>query len=423
MNAARGRLLQDTRTALDQVLVAVTSSELADRAFVAWVLGRDNCPFDVDAVIAAVSERKAGSYRDVAALGYSAGVASHGCSFRQQLSDALLWLSKRPTTIAGEPAGFVTDAVALLGIAIGASCCGKPEVAGAVSTWMDGVLAARVSLPDFEPWEKCLVAAAARRLQKAHLAPTPTSQDTADCRIALRTRGVLPATHSAEMNADEDSLVFLLLNEPLGKLGHLRAALRAAAFDALKNETEAAGTIGTPVSRDTSMGKKKAAKKVFVSYAWESAEHQERVKQFTQQLRHDGLDATMDLFEPNPPEGLPQWMVNQIRRTDFVLMVITETYRKRFEGDEEAGKGKGVKWEGGIVTRAIYDAEFLNRKFLPVVFGTKQAAHMPAILIGNPYYDVTAPDRLEALVRLMTDQPAHVPAPLGKVPHLPPKNG
>jgi hypothetical protein len=145
----------------------------------------------------------------------------------------------------------------------------------------------------------------------------------------------------------------------------------------LKNETEAAGTIGTLDPGDANMVKKKSAKKVFVSYAWESPEHQERVKQFTNQLRHDGLDATMDLFDPNPPEGLPQWMVNHIRRADFVLMVITETYRKRFEGDEEPGKGKGVKWEGGIVTRAIYDSEFMNRKFLPVVFGRKQADHMP----------------------------------------------
>lgn len=423
MNPARERLLQDARTMLERVLAGVPLSDLADRAFVAWVLGRDNCPFDVDALIAAVSARKTGSYRDVTALGYSADVASHGCSFRQQLSDALLWLSKRPTTIAGESAGFVTDPVALLGIAVGASCCGKREVASAVSTWMDGILAARVNLPDFEPWEKCLVAAAAHRLQKAHLAPLPTSQDTADCRIALRTRGVLPATHSAEMNADEESLVSLLLNEPLDKLGHVRAALRAAAFDVLKSETEAAGTIGIPPSRDTNMDNKKAARKVFVSYAWESTEHQEKVKQFTQKLRHDGLDATMDLFDPNPPEGLPQWMVNQIRGADFVLMVITETYRKRFEGDEEPGKGKGVKWEGGIVTRSLYNSEFRTGKFLPVVFGSEHVASMPTIFVGNTYYDVLKPDGLEALVRLMTDQPAHIPAPLGKVPHLPPKSG
>jgi len=421
MNPARERLLQDTRTALEQVLVTAPSSDSADRAFVAWILGRDKCPFDGDAIIGIATKQKICSYRDVAALGYSAEIASHGCSFRQNLSDALLWLSKRPTTIAGELAGFVTDPVALLGIALGASCCGKPEVASAVSTWMESVLAARVNLRDFELWEKCLVAAAVHRLQRIHLAPSPTSQDTADCRIALRSRGVLPPTHSAEMNADEQSLVALLLNELPHKLGHVRAALRAAAFDTLKNETEAAGTIGPRISGGTSMSNEKA-KTVFVSYAWESGEHQERVKEFTQQLRRDGLNATMDLFNPNPPEGLPQWMLDQIRRADFVIIVITETYRKRFEGDEEPGKGKGVKWEGGIVTRSLYNSEFRTGKFLPVVFGSIHAASMPTIFVGNVYYDISKPDGLEALVRLMTNQPAHIPAPLGKVPHLPPKN-
>jgi hypothetical protein len=219
MNPARGRLLQDARAEIEQELVAVASSDLADQAFVAWVLGRSNCPFDVDAVVAAVTEHKAGSYRHVAALGYSAEIASHGCSFRQELADALLWLSKRPTTIAGEPAGFVTDPVALLGIALGASCCGIPEVESAVATWIDGVLAARISLPGFEAWENCLVAAAVYRLQKANLAIPSISQDTADCRIALRARAALPATHSSEMNADEQNLVSLLLNKPTGELG------------------------------------------------------------------------------------------------------------------------------------------------------------------------------------------------------------
>jgi hypothetical protein len=70
----------------------------------------------------------------------------------------------------------------------------------------------------------------------------------------------------------------------------------------------------------------------------------------------------------------------------------------------------------------LYNSEFRTGKFLPLVFGTEHIASMPTVFVGNTYYDVSKPDGLEALVRLMTDQPAHVPAPLGKVPHLPPKN-
>lgn len=169
-----------------------------------------------------------------------------------------------------------------------------------------------------------------------------------------------------------------------------------------------------------------AAKKVFVSYAWESGDpqHQQRVLKFSNDLRqHYGFDATMDLLEPNPPEGLPEWMLNRIRRAEYVLMVITETYRKRCEGDEEAGKGEGVKWEGGIVTRSIYQAEFKNQKFIPILFGSEYIDSIPTILTGNPYYDVTKPDRLEDPVRLTSGQPAYIAAPIGQTPFLPPRQG
>lgn len=116
-------------------------------------------------------------------------------------------------------------------------------------------------------------------------------------------------------------------------------------------------------------------------------------------------------------------MLNQIRLSDFVLMVCTETYRKRCEGDEDPGRGKGVKWEGGIITRSIYEAEFRQRKFLPVVFGRAHVASIPTILAGNTYFDVSTPQGLEDLVRLMSDQPAYVPAPIGRTPVLPPRHG
>src|SRR5205823_399842 len=114
-------------------------------------------------------------------------------------------------------------------------------------------------------------------------------------------------------------------------------------YDALLWQTAAYGRVGSTSPRSGEMPVSESAsqstKKVFVSYSWEAddPEHQQGVVRFTNQLRQFGLDATMDLFEPNPPEGLPQWMLNQIRRSDFVLMVITETYRKRCEGDEEPG--------------------------------------------------------------------------------------
>jgi hypothetical protein len=163
--------------------------------------------------------------------------------------------------------------------------------------------------------------------------------------------------------------------------------------------------------------------KVFISYSWDSTAHQERVVALANALRDNGFTASVDVFIPGmAPEGLPAWMLNQIRWADYVLCVCTENYRKRCEGDEEPGKGKGVKWEGGIITRTLYQREFVNDKFIPVVFESNDTSHIPMILSGATYYNLSHDDGFEALVRHLTNQPAFVASPVGKMPVLPPKD-
>ncbi len=420
-------LLGDTRKALEKAVANAIDVDLADKGFAAWLLGWSNCPFDIIAITAAAVECRTRGYRDVAALGFLAELTFPACSFQADLSEGLTWLSKRPTKIVGSVAGFVSDSVGLLGVALGASRCGEPELKATIATWLQSVCSARSALPAFTSWETCLFSAAAHKLDREELVPTPKTPDSADCRIALRSLGALPQVYPAEVHADEKSFLNGLMSEDVGSLSFTRIVLKAAAYDAIKRGMVVGGAGGTLSVGSATMQANNSdnpPKKVFVSYSWEpdAPEYQPRVLRFAQDLRRYGLNATMDLFEQHPPEGLPRWMLKQIRDSDFVLMFITETYRKRFEGDDEPGKGKGVKWEGGVITRNIYDSEFHNRKFIPVLFGTKYLSSMPTILVGDTYYDVTAPERLEALVRYMTDQPAYVPVPVGRTPVLPPRS-
>jgi hypothetical protein len=53
----------------------------------------------------------------------------------------------------------------------------------------------------------------------------------------------------------------------------------------------------------------------------------------------------------------------QVRQADRVLLIFTDTYRRRFEGDEEEGAGLGATFEGMIVTQALYDACGRSAKF------------------------------------------------------------
>jgi hypothetical protein len=95
---------------------------------------------------------------------------------------------------------------------------------------------------------------------------------------------------------------------------------------------------------------------VFISYSHDSPEHIDRVLALADRLRADGLDCILDQYETAPPKGWPRWMERCIRDADFVLVVCTETYYRRVVGDEEPGKRRGVRWEGGLIYQDIYDA-------------------------------------------------------------------
>jgi len=59
------------------------------------------------------------------------------------------------------------------------------------------------------------------------------------------------------------------------------------------------------------------------------------------------------------------WGQRQIQAAGFVLVVCTPNYRRRFDGEEEAGKGLGATSETGIIRQILYDAGGVNEKFLP----------------------------------------------------------
>src|SRR6516165_3203836 len=121
----------------------------------------------------------------------------------------------------------------------------------------------------------------------------------------------------------------------------------------------------------------RTAVRVFISYSHDSAEHQYRVLQLANRLRSEGVDAIIDQYFPSPPEGWPMWMDEQIRQAQFVLIVCTDTYRRRVERREEPGKGRGVLWEGQCIFNYIYSYDQQEKRFIPLVFNDTDTAFVP----------------------------------------------
>lgn len=127
-----------------------------------------------------------------------------------------------------------------------------------------------------------------------------------------------------------------------------------------------------------------------------------RVHSFADQLRADGVDVMIDRYEPYPKEGWPQWMVKQIRGADFVWCVCTRTYRDRFENSKQAEEGKGVRFEGNIITNEIYQRAGEDSKFVPVLLLGADKNDVPTVLQSLTYY--TLPEGYEELYARITGQ-------------------
>jgi hypothetical protein len=168
------------------------------------------------------------------------------------------------------------------------------------------------------------------------------------------------------------------------------------------------------------------APRVFVSYSHDSEDHARLVLALTDALRQYGIDAILDqnVF-PGPEEGWPRWMDNNLDAAKFILMVCTETYRRRVMGQEQPGRGLGVRWEGSLIFNRIYNDEPSGSRFIPILLPGSEPAHIPNPIQGHAYYriatfDLTDPG-FEALYRHLTDQPATPRPNLGPVKRLPPK--
>lgn len=161
------------------------------------------------------------------------------------------------------------------------------------------------------------------------------------------------------------------------------------------------------------------AVRVFVSYAHGDDAHKKRVTELVDDLRSNGIDARFDRdVNGTPPEGWPRWMEDQLSAADHVLVVCTETYLRRYEQREVAGKGKGAIWEGGIIRQEMYNAAGNNKKFAALLFDNNDEVFQPQPLRSHTHY-VYSGARTE-LLRWLTNQPAYSPRPLGKIPKLPP---
>ena len=147
--------------------------------------------------------------------------------------------------------------------------------------------------------------------------------------------------------------------------------------------------------------------RVFISYSHDSPEHAERVLALAERLRDQYVRGT-------PPEKWPRWMLNRLEWADFVLLICTSTYYGRFRGHGEPGQGKGVDWEGAVITDAIYAKRSATIEFVPVLFNPVEQDAIPEPVRGHSFYCLDSATGYRELYDFLLDQSGTEPRPLGQ---------
>ncbi len=151
---------------------------------------------------------------------------------------------------------------------------------------------------------------------------------------------------------------------------------------------------------------------VFISYAHGDARHMEYVARLAATLaKQSAFQVIWDLGgRMFPTQGWTQWMIDSVDAAQKVICVCSPDYKARFERKDTAGQargaGKGVTFEGAVITQALCDAYLENNKFIPVLPPHCEAqASVPRLLA--PYTSVSPAadqaDEFAFLVEILLD--------------------
>lgn len=139
--------------------------------------------------------------------------------------------------------------------------------------------------------------------------------------------------------------------------------------------------------------------KVFISYAWGSQEHDEKVITLATNLKGDGVDVIFDKWQLKEGNDTFKFMEKSVldKSITNVLILIDPIYAKK--ANERAG---GVGTETQIISSEVYN-KVNQRKFIPIVFERDDEGNVykPQYLKGLLHFDLSMPDAYDTEYRRM----------------------
>lgn len=154
---------------------------------------------------------------------------------------------------------------------------------------------------------------------------------------------------------------------------------------------------------------------VFLSYSWDSSQHDAWVLNLANLLCKNGVDVILDKYDLRAGKNLTHFMEQAIARAHKVVIVFTPNYK--LKADKREG---GVGYEYSIMNASLYRNQTNNEKFIPILRTGSIDESIPDFMRQFIHIDLRNDDKFAVsfndLIREIYDEPAIKKPELGSKP-------
>jgi len=201
--------------------------------FAYWMLKRAGDEANAKQIAEAAAQRTGAQldFQTVAALGFARESALIGVEVSGTLKQGLERLAGRQPFVDENPMPFCSDAVGILGVALGTRGLGDKSLSAKIEAWFSGFLPRIYELNGTKDSQRHLFRAAEYVISDSIKLP-PTSQgQAADVLVALAAKNVLLQSTGIQAEQEEEQALKLILSEAATEVPYERAAMRLAALE------------------------------------------------------------------------------------------------------------------------------------------------------------------------------------------------
>ena len=155
----------------------------------------------------------------------------------------------------------------------------------------------------------------------------------------------------------------------------------------------------------------------FISYSWDSEEHNAWVRKLAEHLQQNGVNTILDQWDLRPGMDIAHFMEKSINGSDYVLLICTPHFAQK--ANEGIG---GVGYEKNIVTAEIFKNKKPDTSFVPILRIGNDKESIPSYLGLKRYIDFRTEknfgENFEELLRHIYKEPKFKKPTVGVAPFL-----